>query len=89
MYTRLMTGAVAKSNAAARKRYLAQRRRDDPVFASVGRAVLKKAEGSEDAFDALVSTLEMVRHAEAFPGLNATSEPQLLLEGNTWRPGIT
>ena len=88
MYTRLMTGAVAKSNALARKRYLAQRRKDDPVFAPVGRAVLRKAEGSEDAFDALVSTLEMARHADAFPRLRATNNPQLLLEGNTWRPGI-
>ena len=88
MYTRLMTGAVAKSNGDARKRYLAQRRREDPVFAEVGRAVMKKAEGSEDAFDALVSTLEMVRHAEAFPRLRATADPVLRMEGNTWRPGV-
>ena len=88
MYTRLMTGAVAKSNALARKRYLAARRAEDPVFAPVSRAVFKKAEDSEDAFDALVSTLEMVRHREAFPRLRATTEPDLLLEGNTWRPGI-
>ena len=88
MYTRLMTGAVAKSNAAARKRYLAQRRAEDAMFVPVGRAVMRKAEGSEDAFDALVSTLEMVRHAEAFPRLRATTDPQLRLEGNTWRPGI-
>ncbi len=88
MYTRLMTGAVAKSNAEARKRYLAQRRREDLLFANVGRTVLKKAEGSEDAFDALISTLEMVRHTEQFPGLRATTDPQLLLEGNTWRPGV-
>ncbi len=87
MYTRLMTGAVAKSNALARKRYLAARKREDPVFAPVGRAVMKKAEGSEDAFDALVSALEMARHAEAFPRLQATTDPQLLREGNTWRPG--
>ena len=87
IYTRLMTGAVAKSNAVARKRYLGDRRKTDPLFASVGRAVLRKAEGSEDAFDALITTLEMVRHAEAFPRLKATTDPQLLLEGNTWRPG--
>ena len=88
MYTRLMTGAVAKSNASARKRYLALRRKDDPVFAEVGRAVLRKAEGSEDAFDALVSTLEMVRHAAEFPRLRATRDAELLLEGNTWRRGV-
>lgn len=88
MYTRLMTGAVAKSNALARKRYLAARRAEDPVFATIPRAVFKQAEGSEDAFDALVSALEMVRHAETFPRLRATQDPGLLLEGNTWRPGV-
>ncbi len=88
MYTRLMTGAVAKSNASARKQYLAQRRREDALFAPVSRAVLKRAEGSEDAFDALVSTLEMVRHAASFSRLRATRNPEILLEGNTWRPGI-
>ncbi len=88
MYTRLMTGAVAKSNAGARKRYLAERRREDAVFAPVSRAVMREAEGSEDAFDALVSTLEMVRHASEFPQLRATRDPGLLLEGNTWRPGV-
>ena len=88
MYPRLMTGAVAKSNAAARKGYLALRREEDPLFAGVERAVLRKAEGSEDAFDALVSTLEMVRHAEEFPHLRATKEPGLRLEGITWRPGV-
>ena len=88
MYTRLMTGAVAKSNAIARKHYLAQRGREDELFAPVGRAVMRKAEGSEDAFDALVSTLEMVRHAEGFPRLRATADPDLRLEGNTWRPGV-
>ena len=89
MYTRLMTGPVAKSNAAARKQYLALRRRDDPMFAHVGRAVMKKAEGSEDAFDALVSTLEMVRCAGEFASLRATTDPELRLEGITWRPGVT
>ncbi len=88
IYTRLMTGAVAKSNAGARKAYLAARKLEDPLFAHVGRAVLRKAEGSEDAFDALLTTVEMVRHAEEFPQLRATRDPQLLLEGNTWRPGV-
>ncbi len=89
IYTRLMTGAVAKSNAEARKEYLAARRRDDPLFAHVGRAVIRKAEGSEDAFDALLTTIEMVRHAEEFPRLRATTDPALRLEGNTWRPGVS
>jgi hypothetical protein len=71
IYTRLMTGPVAKSNPAARKLYLATRRRSDPLYSAINRAVLDKAEASEDAFDALVSTLEMVRrrnpHAPRHP----------------------
>ena len=71
MYTRLMTGAVAKSNPEARKRYLATKRKTDALYASLGRAVLTKAQSSEDAFDALVSVMEMARHAEEFGGLKA------------------
>lgn len=88
MYTRLMTGAVAKSNALARKAYLKRRLAEDPVYAPVGRAVVRKAEGSEDAFDALVSTMEMVRHREEFARLRATADPDMRLEGITWRPGM-
>ena len=89
MYTRLMTGAVAKSNADARKAYLKQKSRNDLVYAPIKPAVLRKAESSEDAFDALVSTMEMVRHREAFAGLRATKDADLQLEGITWRPGIS
>jgi len=88
MYTRLRTGAVAKSNAEARKAYLEARRKDDAVYAEISRTVMKKAEASEDAFDALVSTMEMVRHAGEFAGLRATKDADLRLEGITWRPGV-
>jgi hypothetical protein len=88
MYTRLMTGPVAKSNPAARKAYLASRRKHDPLFAPVPRAVFRTAEASEDAFDALISTLEMVRYAAEFATLKATKDPALRLEGITWRPGV-
>lgn len=88
MYTRLMTGPVAKSNPEARKLYLTQRRREDLLFADISRAVLKKAESSEDAFDALISTMEMVRYAGEFSTLRATRDPELRLEGITWRPGM-
>lgn len=89
IYTRLMTGAVAKSNALARKAYLQRKLAEDPAYAPVSRAVLRKAQGSEDAFDALISTLEMMRHRDEFAGLRATTEPELLLEGITWRSGVT
>jgi hypothetical protein len=88
IYTRLMTGPVAKSNAAARKTYLAARRKADAMYGAVPRGVLTKALGSEDAFDALVSTVEMARHAEEFTHLRATNDAALRLEGITWRPGV-
>jgi hypothetical protein len=89
MYTRLMTGAVAKSNPEARRKYLAAKRKTDALYALLGRAVVAKAQGSEDAFDALVSVIEMARHAEEFGGLKATRDPELRREGLTWRPGMT
>jgi hypothetical protein len=50
--------------------------------------VLAKAYASEDAFDALVCCVEMVRHQAEFAGLHATRDPELRLEGITWRPGV-
>jgi len=89
MYTRLMTGAVAKSNEQARATYLKSRRKTDPIYAPISRAVMAKALASEDAFDALVSTMEMIRHAQEFANLKATKDEILRLESITWRPGIT
>lgn len=88
MYTRLMTGAVAKSNETARKNYLAAKRKADALYSGLGRSVMKKAQASEDAFDALVSVLEMARWRSEFAKLKATKDDLLRLEGITWRPGI-
>lgn len=88
MYTRLMTGAVKKSNAEARKVYLAAKKKTDAMYAGLSRGVIAKALGSEDAFDALVSCLEMVRWKSEFAGLKATRDEVLRLEGITWRPGV-
>ncbi len=88
MYTRLLTGAVAKSNPAARKAYLAAKRKTDKNYAGISRSVLAKALGSEDAFDALVCAMEMVRWQGEFARLKATRDAALKLEGITWRPGV-
>ena len=89
MYTRLLTGAVKKSNAVARKAYLAARKRTDAaLYAGLPRGVVEKALGSEDGFDALVCCLEMVRWQSEFCGLRATQDAGLRLEGITWRPGV-
>jgi hypothetical protein len=88
MYTRLLTGPVAKSNPGARRSYLAEKGKTDAAYAGLSRRVLTKAFASEDAFDALVSCIEMVRWRSEFAGLRATSDPTLRLEGVTWRPGV-
>ncbi|HEV2710497.1 MAG TPA: hypothetical protein VGU67_09820 [Edaphobacter sp.] len=88
MYTRLLTGAVAKSNPAARKSYLAAKRKEDDSYVGLSRGVMAKALGSEDAFDALVSTMEMVRWQDEFARLRATKDATLKVEGITWRPGV-
>lgn len=87
IYTRLMTGPVAKSNAEARASYLARKRKSDPLYAALGRTVLRIAASSEDALDALATTLEMARHRDEIAGLRVTRDPTLRLEGITWRPG--
>jgi hypothetical protein len=88
MYTRLLTGAVAKSNPSARKAYLAAKRKGDAAYAGLSRGVMAKAMGSEDAFDALVCCMEMVRWRGEFAGLRETRDEVLWLEGITWRPGV-
>jgi hypothetical protein len=88
IYTRLLTGAVAKSNPDARKAYLAAKRRTDNAYVGLSRGVRSKALGSEDAFDALVCAMEMVRRQTEFVGLRATKDAALKLEGITWRPGV-
>jgi hypothetical protein len=88
MYTRLLTGPVAKSNAVARAVYLKLRRKEDALYAGLARAVVTKAEGSEDGFDALVCCVEMVRRQAEFAGLRAPKDEGLRLEGVTWRPGV-
>ncbi len=89
MYTRLLTGPVAKSNASAREAYLKARRGSDADFyAHLPRSVVAGAQSSEDGFDALVCLLEMVRWQHEFAGLRATHDATLRLEGITWRPGV-
>jgi hypothetical protein len=93
MYTRLLTGAVKKSNPVARKEYLAARKKSSGeeyggLYARLSRGVLEKALGSEDAFDALVCCVEMVRWREEFAGLKKTRDAVFRMEGITWRPGV-
>ena len=88
MYTRLLTGPVAKSNGVARRGYLLEKKKIDAAYAGLGRGVIAKAWASEDAFDALVCCVEMLKRRNEFVRLRATSDSVLRLEGITWRPGV-
>jgi hypothetical protein len=86
MYTRLNTGAVHKSNPAARAAYLLRKRREDPTYAELSRTVLAKARAGEDAFDALVSTVVMAERRASFAKLPKPRDPLHAIEGWTWSP---
>lgn len=88
MYTRLNTGAVRKSNAAARAEYLAKKRAEDAMYRALPRRVMEKARGSEDAFDALVSCMVMTARRAEFARLGVPKDPGYRVEGWTWAPGI-
>ena len=88
MYTRLNTGPVRKSNAAARSEYLRRKRAEDAAYAALPRRVLEKARGSEDAFDALVSCMVMTERRAEFARMGAPKDPGYRVEGWTWAPGV-
>jgi hypothetical protein len=81
IYPRLLTGEVNKGNALDRAKYLCR-----PEFASLPPEILTSAQGSEDAFDALVSALKMREQAQSFTGLKQSSNPDERLEGQIWTP---
>lgn len=86
MYARLLTGAVKKSSAEARRAYLRDKMRNDSFYAKLKRGIVAKAVASEDTFDALISVMEMARHAADFSKLKKTVDSTRKLEGITWVP---
>jgi hypothetical protein len=88
MYTRLNTGPVHKSNAAARAAYLLTKRREDAAYAALSRTTIDQAKASEDAFDALVSCMVMAARRAGFAELASPKDAKHRVEGWTWAPGI-
>ncbi len=84
IYPRLLTGEVKKSNGEARREYLRQRRLANPAYMALSDEVVAKACGSEDAFDALVSVMEMSARRANFGELVRAVDPVMLLEGAVW-----
>ncbi len=87
IYPRLLTGEVHKGNARAREEYLAKKRREDVAYRRLSPAVMQKARGSEDAFDALVSVMTMVERRASFLALRKATDEVTLLEGAVWGAG--
>jgi hypothetical protein len=86
MYSRLNTGPVHKSNPAARAAYLLRKRKEDAAYAARSRTVMQRARSSEDAFDALVSTMVMAERRAEFAVLPKPRDPLHGIEGWTWAP---
>jgi hypothetical protein len=80
IYPRLLTGAVRKSQPAARAELLARRYPNlDPHHAR--QAIL-----SEDAFDATVSSLVMIEFIQDLTSLPPEPDPVMRMEGRIWHP---
>lgn len=78
IYPRIFTGAVVKSDEAARRRFLANDGR-------VPKELVDEVASEEDPFDAAISALVMAQHVDELLGLKA--QPEYTLEGAIWRPG--
>ena len=82
IWPRVFTLEVNKSDPKTRRALVTER------YPDLGRKLIKTASSSDDAFDALVSALEMDRHLGEFPDLPAASSAEMALEGRIWRPFI-
>lgn len=82
IYPRACTGAVVKSDPAARTTYLDERFRDLPG------ELRDLAVASDDAFDAAVSALVMSRHEPELRSLPEPDDPIARREGWVWTPPV-
>lgn len=80
IYPRALTGPVRKSSWRERHKLLFGR------FSGQSAALLERAAGSEDAFDAAVSALVMSSHHAELEALGGPLEPEYEIEGKIWRP---
>ena len=80
IWPRIFMGNVTKSRQQARRDFLERN------YLGLDPDVRGAAEGSDDAFDALVSAMEMHRNFEELVELAQSLDPTTLLEGEIWRP---
>ena len=86
IYPRLLTGPVNKGSADARRAYLTGKRSQDARYRKLTDGVSAKAESSEDAFDALVSVMEMAARQDELRALKPAANAPQRLEGCIWAP---
>jgi hypothetical protein len=84
IYPRLLTGEVKKSNEMARRQYLKRKQSEDAEYFGLDEQVIAVASSSEDAFDALVSVMEMAARRAGFRKLVQATDKVTLLEGAVW-----
>lgn len=82
IYPRLLTGAVMKSNQAARRAFLAR------CYPQIQDGLRTVAVASEDAFDAAISALVMAKHRNELRALPPVTDAVERLEGRIWYPGL-
>ncbi len=80
IWPRLFMGDISKSKRADRRDYLAT------WHPNLDPAVRQAAVDSDDAFDALISGLEMYRHRGELAELPKSRDGTTMLEGEIWRP---
>jgi hypothetical protein len=81
IYPRTLTGPVVKRRHRDRRKYLKERCHEQ------GAVLRERAAGSEDAFDAAVSALEMSRHLDEFERLpELPPDVSQRIEGQIWMP---
>jgi hypothetical protein len=85
IYPRALTGAVGKGDGDVRRRYLEHL---GPSPATLPPALRDLAEAGGDAFDAAVSALAMGRCEGELRALRRSTDPEILLEGEIWAPGV-
>lgn len=85
IYPRAFTGAVNTSSAEARAEKVGEAAARVPA-AWVSGDIMRSAEASEDAFDALLSVLGMWDRRASFAALLEATDPDERLEGGIWLP---
>ena len=88
IYPRVFTGPVNKSSSLARRARLQALRAEHPMYTRLNERQITSCELNANAFDALVSGIEMWRRKDIFELLPAAQDEVTLLEGTIFAPPL-